>query len=278
MVIRVGVVGCGAIGSEICKAIDEDREGLRAELKFLIDRHAERLEELYKKLRKKPHMIGYGSENIEKFLEDIDLLIECASQSAVKEFVPIALKKGKDVMILSVGALADEKFFEEIRKIAEEKNCKLYIPSGAIIGVDGLKSASIGSLRYVRLTTRKNPISFSKNKYVEEKGIDLASLKEEKVLFEGSAEEAVKYFPENINVAETISIAGIGTKNTKVKIIADPSIKENVHEIEAEGEFGKFFMRIENIHSPANPKTSYLAALSAIATLKNISNPLKIGT
>lgn len=276
--IRVGIVGCGAIGTEICRAIDEEREGLNLDLKFLIDRHSGKLEKLYSNLRKKPPLKGHNKESLNEFLEEIDLLIECASQSAVRDYVLPVLRKGKDAMLLSVGALVDEKLLEEIERVVEEKKCRIYIPSGAIAGIDGLRAAAIAPLHSVRLITRKNPVALSNNEYVKKRSIDLFSLKKEKILFEGNAKEAVRYFPENINVAAAISIAGIGSKRTEVKIVADPYVMENMHEIEAEGEFGKFFMRVENIQSQSNPKTSYLATLSAIATLKSISSSIKIGT
>lgn len=282
--IRVGVVGCGAIGSEICRAIDRDevngRElGLGMALKFLIDKHPEKIERLCKSLGKKPDIIKSDSTGLDIILEEVDLVIECASQAAVREFVIPALKKGKEVMILSVGALLCEPgLFEEIESISKEKGCKVYIPSGAVAGIDGLKSGAIGGIHSVELTTRKPPSGFEGNEYVKERGIDLFSIKKEETLFMGPAKEAERYFPENVNVAASLSIAGIGSEATKVKIVADPSAEENVHEIVVKGEFGKLFVRVENVPSIANPKTSYLAALSAIATLKSISYSIRVGT
>ncbi len=273
----MGVVGCGAIGSEICKAIDGDE--LEMELTFLIDNHPENIESLCKRLRKKPEIIRSDSEGLDVILNEVDLVIECASQAAVREFVIPALKKGKAVMIMSVGALLCEAgLYEEITSISQEKGCKVYIPSGAVAGIDGLKSGAIAGIHSMELTTIKPPRGFEGNKYVKEKGIDLSSLEKRETLFVGSAKEAVRYFPENVNVAAALSLAGIGPEATRVKIVADPSAKENVHEIEARGEFGNLFVRVENVPSAANPKTSYLAALSAIATLKGISLPIRVGT
>jgi aspartate dehydrogenase len=147
-----------------------------------------------------------------------------------------------------------------------------------VAGIDGLKSGAVGGIHLVELTTRKPPSGFEGNEYVKEKGIDLPSIEKEKTLFTGSAKEAVKFFPENVNVAASLSLAGIGPEATRVKIVADPSAAENVHEIKVRGEFGRLFVRVENVPSIANPKTSYLAALSAIATLKSISYPIRVGT
>ncbi len=276
--IRVGVVGCGAIGSELCKAIDSELSS-GMELKLLIDKHPENIERLCKNLRNKPDITKSDSTKLDKIFAEVDLIIECASQAAVREFVIPALKKGKDVMILSVGALlCEEGLFEELESISKEKRCKVYIPSGAVAGIDGLKSGAVGGIHSVELTTRKPPSGFEGNEYVKGKGIDLSSIEKEKTLFIGSAKEAVKHFPENVNVAASLSLAGIGSEATRVKIVADPFAVENVHEIKVRGEFGKLFVRVENVPSIANPKTSYLAALSAIATLKSISYPIRVGT
>jgi len=280
--IRVGVVGCGSIGSEICKAIDSDEASgldLGMELKFLIDTNPANIDRLCKSLTKTPDILKSDNTGLDRVLDMVDLVIECASQAAVREFIIPALKKGKEVMILSVGALlCVSGLFEEIEKIAKEKGCKVHIPSGAVAGIDGLKSGAIGGIHKVELTTKKPPSGFEGNRYVKGQGIDLLSIKKAETLFMGHAKEAVKYFPENVNVAASLSIAGIGSEATKVKIVVDPSTKKNVHEIVVKGEFGKLFVCIENEPSITNPKTSYLAALSAIATLKSISYPIRVGT
>jgi aspartate dehydrogenase len=215
---------------------------------------------------------------IEGLLRSVDFVIESASQSAVRFIVPQALEAGRDVMVLSVGALADEELRNKIFRLAKQNHCKLYFPSGAVVGIDGINSASAAEISSVTLTTRKPPSGFAGAPYVVSVGIDLEKIKKETVLFEGPASDAVKAFPANVNVAATISLGGIGFERTKVKVVADPALSRNVHEITVEGEFGKFFTRVENLPSPENPKTSYLAALSAISTLKKILDPVKIGT
>lgn len=215
---------------------------------------------------------------LEELLQSVDLVVESASQNAVRFVVPRALEAGCDVMVLSVGALADEELRERLFRLAEQNNCKLYFPSGAVAGIDGINSASAAGISSVTLTTRKPPLSLAGAPHVETLGIELEKIEKETLLFEGPASEAVKAFPANVNVAATISLAGIGFERTKVRVIADPALSRNIHEITVEGEFGKLFTRVENLPSPENPKTSYLAALSAISTLKKILNPVQIGT
>jgi len=215
---------------------------------------------------------------IEELVRSVDLVIESASQNAVRFIVPQALEAGCDVMVLSVGALADDELRGTLFGLAKEHSCKLYFPSGAVVGIDGLNSASAAGISSVTLATRKPPSGLMGAPYVVEHGIELEKLEKETLLFEGPASEAVKAFPANVNVAATISLAGIGFERTRVKVIADPSLSRNVHEITVEGEFGKFSTRVENLPSPENPKTSYLAALSAVSTLKKILNPVQVGT
>jgi len=177
---------------------------------------------------------------------------------------------------MSVGGIVSH--FRKLSSLAKKYNAKVYIPSGAISGIDALKAAKIGKIKKVILTTTKNPLSFKGVGYVEEKRIDLKRIKKDTVLFSGTAKDAVKYFPQNINVAAILSIAGLGEDKTEVKIIASPEINKNIHEIEIESEAARIFTRTENILHPDNPKTSYLAVLSAVATLKQILEPVRIGT
>ncbi|MCX8171939.1 MAG: aspartate dehydrogenase, partial [Candidatus Bathyarchaeota archaeon] len=196
----------------------------------------------------------------------------------VRQYAIKTLSSGKDLMIMSAGALVDDYLLTEMKRVAREKGRKIYVPSGAIVGLDNIKSANVGQVEEVMLTTRKPPISFRGAPYVEKSKIDLSSLKEPLVLFEGPAREAVKLFPQNVNVAATLSLAGVGADKTKVRIIVDPTIRNIIHEIHVRGEFGEIYTKTENRPFPTNPKTSYIAALSAIATLRKISESMVVGT
>lgn len=271
IMLRVGIIGCGTIGTEISKALD--KKTIDAELVGVYDRNKEHCESLLKKLKNKPEILSP-----KKLISKADFVVECASQKAVCEFGLSVLKEGKDLMVLSVGALLDSSLLNELILAAKENNCRMYVPSGAIAGIDCLKSASIAKINKVVLSTTKNPLGLKDAPFVLENKIDLTSFREKTLLFEGSAEDAVKGFPANVNVAAALSLAGIGAKETKVRVFVNPKAKENIHEITVEGEFGKLTCRVENVPSPENPRTSYLAALSAIATLKKLTLPLQIGT
>ena len=269
--LKIGVIGCGAIGAEICKAIDTGI--IDARLVAIYDRSMEHCEKMIGKLENKPRI-----SNIPELIKSVDIVVECASQAAVREHGLSVLENGKDLFVMSVGAMLDSELLNRFKSAARDNRCRIYIPSGAISGIDGLKSASIAPIKKVILSTTKNSKGFEGAPFVIENNIDLSSFHEKTLLFNGSAEDAVKAFPQNVNVAASLSLAGIGSKKTEVRVYIDPKASRNIHEITVEGDFGAFTCHVENVPSPSNPKTSFLAALSAIATLKKITEPLQIGT
>jgi aspartate dehydrogenase len=270
MVLKIGLVGCGVIGTEIARSID--RGEISAELVAVCDQNPERAEDLIGGLKRRPI-----KASLEELVSLSDVVVEAASQRAVPAIAMATLQKGKSLMIMSVGALADVDLYRSLKSLAQERGCKIYIPSGAISGLDGLKSASSGQIRRVTLTTTKSPAGLEGAPYILEKKIDLGALKAPTLIFEGSAYEAVKAFPANVNVAATLCLAA-REGEVRVKVVVDPGIKVNMHEIVAEGDFGRITTKVENVPSPKNPRTSYLAALSAVATLRSIVEPVKIGT
>ena len=269
--LRVGVVGCGAIGSIICRSLDQDIEG--AELVGIHEHHIENIESLCAELSCKPKMM-----KISEMVTNVDLVVESASAVAVPQAAIAALESGCDVMIMSVGALVDGQLLDNLVNLARKHNCKIYLPSGAVAGIDGIKSATSAPIHSVTLTTTKPPRGLAGAPYVVANKIDLDAFDRPEVIFDGTAIEAVKAFPANVNVAACISLAGIGVDKTRVKIVVNHGSTRNRHEIEVIGDFGRFTTEVENIPFPENPRTSYLAALSAVATLKKIASPLQIGT
>lgn len=266
--LKIGLLGVGAIGRTIATAIDQKQ--LEAELVALSDQDRARAEALSSELSSRPPVVS-----IEEMIERCDLAVEAASQAALPEFVPKALARGRDMLIMSVGGLLGrEEWFRE----AEKKGCRIYVPSGAIAGLDGIKSASIGRIESAELTSRKPVAALRGSKYVVDRGIQLENLKTDTVIFEGLAEEAARAFPATSNVAASLRLAVDPSAPVRVRIVAVPGGNENVHEIRVQGEFGKLFVKVENVPSKSNPRTSQLAAFSAIATLKNLTRSLRVGT
>ena len=270
--LRIGIVGCGAIGGSLAGSIIKDFRG-QASLQALYDLNRERAEDLVKKLSLDKKTVV---KDLIRLISKSDLIIEAASAHDSLRIAKSAVSRRKDILILSVGGLVNG--IKELRAMAKRTGSRIYIPSGAIAGIDALKAASLKKIKSITLTTRKNPRSFLGAEYVSRRGIDLGRIKTDKVIFSGTAARAVRLFPKNINVAAILGIAGVGFKLTKVRLIASPKVKRNIHEIMIESESARIFTRTENLLHPQNPKTSYLAALSAVATLKQILEPIKIGT
>ena len=274
--MKVGLIGCGAIGSTLAQSIKRGEAG-NTELIGICDEdkkivtklfHNLELEELVKTTNPE-ELIGIG---------EIELIIEAASQEAVKSFAEKVLKAKKNLMILSVGALSDNSLLMKLKNLAKENAVTVYIPSGAISGLDGVKAGSIESIESVQLISTKNPKSLVGQPYLLENEIDLSELKEPKVVFNGNAKDAAIGFPKSVNIAVALSLAGIGVEKTKVTLIADPDAKKTKHEIFVKGSFGDMYSRVENILHPENPRTSYLAALAAIRSLRNLTEPIHVGT
>jgi len=271
---KIGLLGCGAIGTQIALAIDSGN--IHATLTHVYDQSKEASDLLVSKLKNKPEIV----ENSHLLSSNpIDLVVEAASQDAVRDVALSVLQNRKDLMIMSVGALLDESVFEVLSDACKEFKKTIYLPSGAIAGLDALKSVR-DELESITLVTTKHPNSFKGNKYLETMHIlEFDRMTEPFTLFEGSAKDAVRLFPKNINVAALLSLAGVGSEKTKVQIVADPNTDKNTHEIHAEGKFGKMSFKIENIPDENNPKTSRLAMLSAIQRLRQIcSDDIQIGT
>lgn len=266
---KIGIVGCGAIGSKIAKAVCSDLKD-KALLSALYDEDSAKARKLAGLLKKRNIVVS----SLRELIQRADFVVEAASSRASGDIARQALSAQCDCMIMSVGGLLEDP---GIFKLAREKGCFVHIPSGAICGVDGLKAHRLAGIKKVTFITRKPPPALKDSPFVIQNKLNLDVLKKETEIFEGSAREAVKFFPQNINVAATLSLAGIGKEKTRVKIICSPDSK-NIHEIEIESAAGKTFIRCENEPSPDNPKTSYLAILSAIAALRQIFEAVKIGT
>lgn len=268
--MKVGLIGAGFIGTTLAKVMEKMKE---IEVIYLIDNSPAQARALADALKKVKAV-----ENLEDVLPKVDLVIEAASQDAVEKYAVKVLKAGKDIMVLSVGAFGNKTLWTRVQNTAKKYKGRIYIPSGAVVGIDGLKAASIAQIRCVEIVTIKPPKSLEGAPYISKKKINLNKISKPTVIFEGSAREAVKHFPKNINIAAVISLAGAGFDKTRVKLIADPNTTRNEHNIHIKGRFGEFSCKIENMPSLTNPKTSYLAALSAIATLKKIVHGVWLGT
>ncbi|MFA5346607.1 MAG: aspartate dehydrogenase [Methanoregula sp.] len=251
--IRIGLLGCGNIGHIIAQ------HGGDFTITAVYDLVFDRAKEI-------AGMSGaHLYSDFESFITaDIDIVIEAASVSAVKSYAGRVLSHDKDLVIMSVGALSDTIFRNELRELAMKSGRKIHIPSGAIFGLDNLKIGRISEITRLLLRTTKSPSSL---------GI-MADTR--RLIFSGKANECIKAFPKNVNVSVAMSLAA--GHDTDVELWVDPSVDRNVHELFIEGSFGETYIKVTNIPSPGHSATSYLAALSILTLLNNLNDPIIVGT
>lgn len=259
---RIGLLGCGTIGSAIAHAID-DHGITEACLTHVYDVSVDASKTLVSKLNTKPEIVS--NPNL-LFTSRTDIIVESASQSALRDAALAIIQNRKDLMVMSVGALLDESIHDVIYDASREFGSKIIIPNGAIAGLDGIRAVR-DELVSVTLSTTKHPKSLRGAPFFDRSEITVDGIDSPTVLFEGAAMDAVSLFPANINVAAALSLSGLGGRDTRVRIVADPDTSVNTHHIEAAGAFGKMSFTIENLPSPNNTKTSRLATLSAIDAL-----------
>lgn len=251
--IRIGLLGCGNIGRVIVNHMENFR------VVALYDQVHARAQELAEISG------GTAYSDFDSFIAaDFEYVVEAASVRAARQYGRTVLARGKNLILLSVGALADSRFLSELVGIAGERGLRIFVPSGAIAGLDNLKVSRISPVRRLVLRTTKSPESL---------GINAG---ERTLVFRGKAHDCIKEFPRNVNVSVALSLAA--DRDADVELYADPSVTRNIHEIEVEGEFGEIYIRVSNVPSPDNPATSYLAALSILTLLRNLDSPLVIGT
>ena len=255
----IGIAGLGAIGSAVGRALDKGIDGLAWIAASDIKPNEE--------------FPGIPLMNFEEIADCCDIIVECLPPAAVPELAKCVIDRNKTLVLISSCALL---MYPEILKSHDISTGRIIVPSGALLGIDGVKALKKLGIKKSIIASTKPPMGFSGAPYVEKMGIDLTQIKEKTRIFQGNALEASKGFPANVNVAATLSLAGIGPKNTQVEIWADPEATGNTHEITVSGEFSTIKARIENTPDPANPKSSMLAAQSIVSALEDLNNALVV--
>ena len=206
------------------------------------------------------------------------VVVEAASHDAVREHLVPLLEAGVGVVVLSAGALADDTLRASAEQAAHRSGALLYVPSGGIGGLDALKAACAAGVDSVEIQVAKPPAAWTGIPYVESLGVDLGRLNKAYTLFRGAARQGVPHFPQNVNIAAVLSLAGIGFDRTQLEVVADPGLTRNTHTIRVAGRSGRFTIVLENVPSPDNPKTAWLACYSALAALRALAAPARYGT
>ncbi|HEV8639761.1 MAG TPA: aspartate dehydrogenase [Methylomirabilota bacterium] len=264
---NVGVVGLGAIGRAVCRALDAGIPGLR--LAGALARDRGRADRFLHGLAGRPPFLP-----LDDLIAASELIVEASTQAHLEEIAPKALGAGRDLVVLSCGGLLGRGDWVAL---AEANRCRIYVPSAAIAGLDGVKGARVGTVTAVTMETRKPPRGLAGAPWIVQSKIDLDAITAETLIFEGAATEACRAFPANVNVLAALSLAGIGPDKTRIRIYAVPGLQMNVHRVTMEGEFGRLAVEIENVPSE-NPRTGKLSYLSTIALLRDLGASLRVGT
>jgi aspartate dehydrogenase len=265
---RVAIAGFGAIGRVVAAHLDRGIAGLRLVAVAARD-----------KARAERAMAGFARPvpvlPLAELAEEAEIIVECAPAALLREIAEPTLGRGRTLLVLSCGALIDNF---DLVDLARRTGGRILVPSGALLGLDAVQAAAQGAVERVHMMTRKPPRGLAGAPYLIAHGISLDGLSAAKRVFAGTAREAARGFPANVNVAAALALAGIGPERTTVEIWADPGITRNTHRIEVEAETARFTLAIENVPSADNPRTGRLTALSVVALLKKLASPLQIGT
>jgi aspartate dehydrogenase len=263
---NIALIGCGAIGAVVA-------ESLHAELRhsFTLTHFCDALPDKAEALAQR---LGGKAARYEDAIPECDVVLEAATAAAMPAILRTAWRHNKPCIALSVGGFALDP---ELLREAEQAACPVYLPSGAIAGLDGVLALRELGLDEVSLTTTKHPRSLSGVPYLEQQGFTPSNLSGPLTVFEGSAGEAIRNFPANVNVAITLSLAGIGFERTQVRLVADPDTTRTIHTIVAKAGDCMISATTTGIPLPQNPKSSLLAVESAIALCRRLASFLRPG-
>src|SRR5215217_3518241 len=265
--MRIAIAGLGTIGRTLARRLADGIPGLTLSCAAARDEEKARgwLDE---------EGIEVPIVALEAFPQHADLAVECAPAAIIDQICRPMLTAGKQVMVLSCGALLPRP---ELLELAKQHGGRIVVPTGGLLGLDAVAAAAEGSINSVRMTTRKPPNGLAGAPHLVKNAISVEGLNEPKLVFSGTARDAAAGFPANVNVVAALSLAGIGPDRTTIEIWADPTLTRNHHSIEVDSDSARLTLAIENIPSE-NPKTGRITAQSVLATLRKLQAPLRIGT
>ncbi len=265
----LGIAGLGAIGLKVARAVDAG-EVPGMTVSAVSARDAKKAAANLAGFAAPPKLVS-----LDELAGEAEVILECTPAAVFLESARPAIEQGRTFVPLSVGVLLSHM---DLVARAAETGARIIVPTGALLGLDAIKAIAEGEVRTVRLITRKPPRGLKGAPYLVEQNISLEDLEGPKQVFAGTAREAARGFPANVNVGAALALAGIGPDRTEVEIWADPGVTRNTHSIVAESDSSRLSMTIENIPSEENPATGKITALSALATLKRLTAPLVVGT
>ena len=270
---KLGIIGLGNIGMSIAKGVLDGTVGNIQVVAVLDQADCPNAAEL-KKLSPTPVAVH---TDFDAFIaEDMDLVLEAANPKVVKAYAEKILENGKDFMMMSVGGIIEPGFLDKLGELATAHGATVYVPCGAITGLNIVNGGAIAGLDEVVLQSTKSVAGLKDAPYIKEKGIDLESLTEPTVVYRGNVFDAVVNFPQNVNIAASLALSGFGCEKTMVEIVCDPNATQIKQSARAKGAFGDMQIDLHFLPSP-NKRSSYMAILGAMSSLKKYASPVKLG-
>lgn len=271
--MRVGIVGGGTIARLFLENIAEGRLGDARVIAILGRVGSVRCDALCREFE-----VPLVTDVEALIAARPEVVVEAATHEWVAQHAERILAAGIPLIVLSCGVMSDDALRARMEAAARNTGALLYVPSGGIGSLDAIKAAVVAGVDEVTIRTAKPPRAWKGIDYVERLGIDLDGLTAPYVLYDGPARAGVKHFPQNVNIAAVLSMAGIGFDKTRLLVVAEPGLERNTHVITVKGASGEISMTLRNVPSPDNPKTAWLACYSALAALKQMQSPIRYGT
>lgn len=266
---HLGLIGCGAIAHTLLGALCDSAGGAPQRIGVLArSGSGDRVRAALNAIAGLRHSTLSVVTDLNALMDDRpDVVVECAGQQALVQNGAAVLARGCDLIVASVGALADDRLLDDLRRTAKAGGAQMFIPSGAIGGIDALGAARLSGIDSVTYTGRKPALAWVGTP--AEHLLNLDRLDTAQVFFEGTARDAARQYPRNANVAATLALAGIGMDATRVRLIADPAATANIHEFTVVSKAVEFTMRLTGRPSPDNPKTSLSTAYALARTVQH---------
>ena len=272
---RIGFIGLGNIGLQIAMEVANGKIE-NARVTSVFDPYAvDNFSRLHNSCLNKITLY----DNFEEFIgSDIDIVVEASHPDVVNKYAEDILCAGKSFLAMSIGGLIGPGFLDHLHQTAKQMGVEMYVPAGAMTGINVIKAASLADgLSEVKIQSTKHPDGLIGAPFFNGDPNALSGLEKPTVIFRGNVYDAVRYFPQNVNVAAGLALAGLGPEKTKVEMIADPNAIFTVHRVKAKGSFGKMDIKLSNRPCPENPRTAYLAVIGAIEALYKVTSPIKLG-
>jgi aspartate dehydrogenase len=266
--LGVAIAGFGSIGRLVGRHLDQGLAGLR-----LVSVSARNLD------RARDHLRGFrgpvDAVPLARIADGADVVVDCAIPDVFREAVTPAIERGRTVLTVNATALIEHP---DIIARAESRGARLILVSGSVLGFDALRAANVGTINSVLMVTRKPPLSMLHSSWLRERGIDVRAIDGATRIFEGSAREAARAFPDKFNIAAAVALASVGPDRVRIEIWLDPAVERNVHRIAVDADSTRFDMEIQNVPNPGHEGTGPLTAYSVIAALKDLTASIRIGT